>query len=189
MSRGFGIALPFAAGEDGTALSGESAIRAYVRDRVALEKNRRFKALSEEIQKEIRKQMNCYQMDRIARRNLYILVTDSNFVTLSRAGQVEALRGLTAARQSEVNLKSLLLEIKDRATLERNPDFQKLPEKIRKEVMERMESALFDPRQRERLILIATDPDFATLQPAKQHAILKTLDNNPPMRRILIFQP
>ena len=188
MSREFGSALPFAVGGNGS-VNGESTIRPYVRDRVALEKNLGFKALSEEIQKQVRKQMNSYQMDRVARRNLYVLVTDSNFAMLSHAGQIEALRGLSAARQSEVNLKGLLLEVKDRATLERDPDFQKLPEATQKEVIERMESAFFDPRQRERLITIATDREFAKLSTAKQHAILKTLDSNPPMRRILIFQP
>lgn len=162
-----------------TGLDRDSKIGGNTRDRLALENNSKFQALSPETKKQVRDQMNGYKNDPAARKNLYELATDPDFAKLSRAGQQEALRGLAIARQSDANLKNVKQEVRDRTALEQNSNFQKLPASTQKEVMEKMERYALEPRQREQLMKIATEPGFAKLSESNQDQVLKTLAKNP----------
>ncbi|MCI0415844.1 peptidoglycan-binding protein [bacterium] len=160
-------------------LNPDASIGPNTRDRLALENDPSFKNLQKDTQKQVRDQMNGYTKDQIARSNLHDLATDSNFGKLSRDGQDKALQGLAVDSRSAGNLNNVKANVKDRAALEGDENFKKIPEPNQKIILNTMEKYSFEPKSREQLTKIATEPGFGKLSPAYQEETLKTLARNP----------
>src|SRR4029079_19301387 len=76
-------------------------------------------------------------------------------------------------------LQNIKENVKDRAALESNPNFQKLNDVTKKTVRETMEKNADNPIVRDHLTKLSTDPNFGKLAPNHQNSLLKALEKNP----------
>ena len=153
------------------------SIGASTHDRLQLENDTSFKTLDPATKALIRDQMNANAGNQVGRESTLQLAIDPNLAKLPPDAQQGYVRKLAA---NPANLQQVRDQVKDRATLEKDPNFQKLDSVTQKNVREKMETYDGRPVERSRLLKLATDPNFEKLGgAANRDRALKALGNNP----------
>lgn len=149
------------------------------RDRLELENDPYFKSLPADTKKKVRDQMDGYSQDPISREKLKDLATNSNFADVSQDGQNWALKTLALSPQSTANLNNVKQNVRDRAGLEKNANFEKLDVGTKKQITDSMEKHSLDKNNRDQLVRIATDPALGKLSRPLQEEALKAFEKAP----------
>ena len=156
------------------------SIGASTHDRLQLENDGSFKNLDPATKTLIRDQMNANANNKAGRESMLQLGIDPNLAKLPADAQQSYVKQLAA---NPAHLQQVRDNVKDRATLEKDANFQKLDPVTQKTVRERMEKYDGRPVERGHLLKLATDPNFEKLGgAAHRDRALKALGNNPASR-------
>ena len=148
-------------------------------DRLQLENDASFKALDPATKTLVRDQMNANAgaKNQVGRESALQLAIDPNLAKLPPDAQQSYVKKLGA---NPADLQQIRDSVKDRATLEKDPSFQKLDPVTQKNVREQIEKYDGQPAERGQLLKLATDPNFEKLGgAANRDRALKALGNNP----------
>jgi hypothetical protein len=158
-------------------LKNDGIIGANTHDRLQLENDASFKTLDPATKTLVRDQMNANSKNQVGRESTLQLATDPNLAKLPADAQQGYVKKVGA---NPANLPQIRDDVKDRATLEKDPNFQKLDPVTQKSVREKMEGYDGKPVERGLLVKLATDPNFEKLGgAANRDRALKALGNNP----------
>jgi peptidoglycan hydrolase-like protein with peptidoglycan-binding domain len=155
----------------------DGSIGANTHDRLQLENDASFKTIDPATKTLIRDQLNANAKNQVGRESMLQLAIDPNLAKLPPEAQQSYVKKLAV---NPANLQQLRDNVKDRATLEEDPSFQKLDGVTQKNVRERMEKYDGRPVERDLLLKLATDPNFEKLGgAANRDRALKALGSNP----------
>lgn len=155
----------------------DGIIGANTHDRLQLENDASFKTLDPATKTLVRDQMNANQKNQVGRESTLQLAIDPNLAKLPPDAQQGYVKKLGA---NPADLQQIRDSVKDRATLEKDPSFQKLDPVTQKNVREQIEKYDGQPVERGQLLKLATDPNFEKLGgAANRDRALKALGNNP----------
>jgi peptidoglycan hydrolase-like protein with peptidoglycan-binding domain len=155
----------------------DGSIGANTHDRLQLENDASFKNIDPATKTLIRDQLNANSKNQAGRESMLQLGIDPNLAKLPPDAQQSYVKKLAA---NPANLQQIRDQVKDRATLEKDPNFQKLDPVTQKNVREKMEKYDGRPLERGQLLKLATDPNFEKLGgAANRDRALKALGNNP----------
>ena len=146
-------------------------------DRLQLENDASFKTLDPATKTLVRDQMNANQKNQAGRESALQLAIDPNLAKLPPDAQQNYVKKLGA---NPADLQQVRDNVKDRATLEKDPNFQKLDAVTQKNIREQIEKYDGQPVERGQLLKLATDPNFEKLGgAANRDRALKALAGNP----------
>jgi peptidoglycan hydrolase-like protein with peptidoglycan-binding domain len=155
----------------------DGSIGANTHDRLQLENDASFKTIDPATKTLVRDQLNANAKNQAGRESMLQLATDPNLATLPPDAQQSYVKKLAA---NPADLQQIRDDVKARATLEKDPNFQKLDSVTQKNVRERMEKYDGRPVERDLLLKLATDPNFEKLGgAANRDRALKALGSNP----------
>lgn len=155
----------------------DGSIGANTHDRLQLENDASFKTIDPATKTLVRDQLNANAKNQAGRESMLQLATDPNLARLPPDVQQSYVKKLAA---NPADLQQIRDDIKSRATLEKDPNFQKLDSVTQKSVRERMEKYDGRPVERDLLLKLATDPNFEKLGgAANRNRALKALGSNP----------
>jgi peptidoglycan hydrolase-like protein with peptidoglycan-binding domain len=155
----------------------DGSIGANTHDRLQLENDASFKNIDPATKTLVRDQMNANAKNQVGRESMLQLAIDPNLAKLPPDAQQNYVKKLGA---NPANLQQIRDNVKDRATLEKDPNFQKLDPVTQKNVREKIEKYDGKPVERGLLLKLATDPNFEKLGgAANRDRALKALGNNP----------
>lgn len=155
----------------------DGSIGANTHDRLELENDASFKSIDPATKTLIRDQLNASSKDQTGRESMLQLAVDPNLAKLPADAQQSYVKKLGA---NPADLQQIRNQIKDRATLEQDANFQKLDPVTQKSAREQIEKYDGAPLERSQLMKLATDPNFEKLGgAANRDRALKTLGNNP----------
>ena len=155
----------------------DGSIGANTHDRLQLENDASFKTIDPATKTLIRDQLNANAKNQVGRESMLQLAIDPNLAKLPPDAQQSYVKKLAA---NPANLQQIRDDVKDRATLEKDPNFGKLDAVTQKNVREKMEKYDGRPVERDLLVKLATDPNFEKLGgAANRDRALKALGSNP----------
>ena len=155
----------------------DGSIGANTHDRLQLENDASFKTIDPATKTLVRDQLNANADNQAGRESMLQLGTDPNLAKLPADAQQSYVKKLAA---KPADLSQIRDDVKARATLETDSNFQKLDAVTQKSVREKMERYDGRPVERDLLQKLATDPNFGKLDgAANRDRALKALGNNP----------
>src|SRR5262245_33507885 len=155
---------------------------AETKDRLELENDANFKKLPDNTKEQTRALV---ELDQKTRDSAKSIATDPNFAKLPKEVQDKHLEKLATNLNDPAVPQQIKDSMKERAAMEDNPQFQKLPAETKTKLLKSMDSCADIPVGRANVMKLATDPNFAKLNSSHQDQAIKTMDRNPADNRVM----